>query len=489
MCFQGYSSHRTRTLCLSPLLPLEKAFYLANIIVFHLLLFFLVHVVSKEYEEVLGSNNFLEEGFPFLGIKKDVSDFEWTFWSHWASHGLLWLLLGHVILSWLTLHLMAQLRLCCWLVYGMWGIAWLLGFRGLLVMILYALASYVVSWWRSASACWLCNTPSRCGSWTHLARTAGHASMTRLVSPMLAAAQSSTLFWFLLFIFYLPPLPNGPIVCFSDFVAQVKMPNQRRDQDGLAWAVRRMSRLVCWWLLAETMLHVLHSSAFLHHTQLLQSLSPAVLGGIALAQVSFFYVKYLVLFGLPSLVMCLDGLKPPPLPRCVTLTYSFTAIWRTFDTGLHQWLVRYIYLPLGGSQTGTLRLLLASAATFAFVAAWHGGQKDLLLWAGVNWLGVLMEYGVRSLCSKPCVKSWLSAALHPLSLRRATGLLTAVATIITIWSNLIFFAGTHVGEIYFKMFLAGGPWVLGGMLAFLYCCAQLGMEWENLAAQNHKGSV
>uniref|UniRef100_A0A8C4R1D0 Hedgehog acyltransferase n=1 Tax=Eptatretus burgeri TaxID=7764 RepID=A0A8C4R1D0_EPTBU len=297
-----------------------------------------------------------------------------------------------------------------------------------------------------------------------LLRSSGHASMTRLVSPMLAAAQSSTLFWFLLFIFYLPPLPNGPIVCFSDFVAQVKMPNQRRDQDGLAWAVRRMSRLVCWWLLAETMLHVLHSSAFLHHTQLLQSLSPAVLGGIALAQVSFFYVKYLVLFGLPSLVMCLDGLKPPPLPRCVTLTYSFTAIWRTFDTGLHQWLVRYIYLPLGGSQTGTLRLLLASAATFAFVAAWHGGQKDLLLWAGVNWLGVLMEYGVRSLCSKPCVKSWLSAALHPLSLRRATGLLTAVATIITIWSNLIFFAGTHVGEIYFKMFLAGWHITLNAFL-------------------------
>ena len=52
-------------------------------------------------------------------------------------------------------------------------------------------------------------------------RSSGHASVTRLVSPILAAAQSSTLFWFLLFIFYLPPLPNGPIVCFSDFVAQV----------------------------------------------------------------------------------------------------------------------------------------------------------------------------------------------------------------------------------------------------------------------------
>lgn len=52
-------------------------------------------------------------------------------------------------------------------------------------------------------------------------------------------------------------------------------------------------------------------------------------GGLALAQVLFFYVKYLVLFGVPALLMRLDGLTPPPLPRCVSTMFSFTGMWRS----------------------------------------------------------------------------------------------------------------------------------------------------------------
>lgn len=52
-------------------------------------------------------------------------------------------------------------------------------------------------------------------------------------------------------------------------------------------------------------------------------------GGLALAQVLFFYVKYLVLFGVPALLMRLDGLTPPALPRCVSTMFSFTGMWRS----------------------------------------------------------------------------------------------------------------------------------------------------------------
>jgi len=53
-----------------------------------------------------------------------------------------------------------------------------------------------------------------------------------------------------------------------------------------------------------------------------------LLGGLALAQVLFFYVKYLVLYGIPALLLQLDGLKPPALPCCVSLMHSFTKMWR-----------------------------------------------------------------------------------------------------------------------------------------------------------------
>ena len=51
-------------------------------------------------------------------------------------------------------------------------------------------------------------------------------------------------------------------------------------------------------------------------------------GGLALALVQFFYVKYLVLFGLPSMLATLDRLAPPSLPRCVSTMHSFTGMWR-----------------------------------------------------------------------------------------------------------------------------------------------------------------
>lgn len=53
-----------------------------------------------------------------------------------------------------------------------------------------------------------------------------------------------------------------------------------------------------------------------------------VTGGLALALVQFFYVKYLVLFGLPSMLATLDKIVPPKLPRCVSIMYSFTGMWR-----------------------------------------------------------------------------------------------------------------------------------------------------------------
>lgn len=51
-------------------------------------------------------------------------------------------------------------------------------------------------------------------------------------------------------------------------------------------------------------------------------------GGLALALVQFFYVKYLVLFGLPSMLATMDQVLPPRLPRCVSIMHGFTEMWR-----------------------------------------------------------------------------------------------------------------------------------------------------------------
>lgn len=68
------------------------------------------------------------------------------------------------------------------------------------------------------------------------------------------------------------------------------------------------------------------------------------LGGLALAQVLFFYVKYLVLFGIPTLVIRMDGLQPPALPRCVSTMYSFSGMWRLALKFIANYYWRFIIL-------------------------------------------------------------------------------------------------------------------------------------------------
>lgn len=88
-------------------------------------------------------------------------------------------------------------------------------------------------------------------------------------------------------------------------------------------------------------------------------------GGLALAQVLFFYVKYLVLFGVPALLMRLDGLTPPPLPRCVSTMFSFTGMWRSVS-----WFVEVFWVcPVG--LTGFRVWLLFSPFTNATFGTTH----------------------------------------------------------------------------------------------------------------------
>lgn len=65
--------------------------------------------------------------------------------------------------------------------------------------------------------------------------------------------------------------------------------------------------------------------------------------------------------------------------RCMSNNYSGLAFWRSWHRSFNQWIVRYIYIPLGGSQYATLNIWVI----FTFVAIWHDRTLSLLVW---GWL-------------------------------------------------------------------------------------------------------
>lgn len=91
--------------------------------------------------------------------------------------------------------------------------------------------------------------------------------------------------------------------------------------------------------------------------------------------------------------------------RVVTFLLSFYFYFFKKKVVLCLSCCRYIYVPLGGSRRGPLHRLLSTAFAFGFVCFWHGGHDYLQCWALMNWAGVLVENGLKSLLASSFIRS------------------------------------------------------------------------------------
>ena len=83
-----------------------------------------------------------------------------------------------------------------------------------------------------------------------------------------------------------------------------------------------------------------------------------------------------------------DGLDPPEnMIRCMANNYSALGFWRAWHRSYNLWIVRYLYIPLGGSR----RLAATSILIFTFVALWHDLSPRLLAWGWLAALFILPE--------------------------------------------------------------------------------------------------
>jgi hypothetical protein len=87
--------------------------------------------------------------------------------------------------------------------------------------------------------------------------------------------------------------------------------------------------------------------------------------------------------------------------RCMANNYSPLGFWRSWHRSYNLWIVRYLYVPLGGAH----RLVATSVLIFTFVALWHDLSPRLLAWGWLAALFILPEVTARRALPPSMVRS------------------------------------------------------------------------------------
>jgi D-alanyl-lipoteichoic acid acyltransferase DltB (MBOAT superfamily) len=184
------------------------------------------------------------------------------------------------------------------------------------------------------------------------------------------------------------------------------------------------------------------------------------------------WLKFLVIWRFFRLWALCDGVVPPEnMGRCVNNHYSVVGFWRSWHRSFNRWLLRYVYIPLGGSRNvSTPRRILNTFCVFTFVAFWHDRTMQLLVW---GWFIALVF--VPELVLRRCVPAaWRRRPWY----RAAKACACAVNIALMMIGNLIGYSvgiqGT-LNVLHDLLTWQGAAW-LAVILVSFFCAAQLMFE-------------
>ena len=163
------------------------------------------------------------------------------------------------------------------------------------------------------------------------------------------------------YILFPPTFLAGPPISFKNFISFKKVPSKK--QPGYLHFIL----LICSFELFQHYLPVIPISTE-------QSLIQVEL--VTLFHLVFIWYKFLIIWRFHKLWAQIQGIEViDNLSRCIFNNYGFEGFWRMWHRGFNQWLIRYLYIPLGGNQN-----LWSVVATVAFVAFWHDHSLNIVIW-------------------------------------------------------------------------------------------------------------
>ncbi|TQE07327.1 hypothetical protein C1H46_006980 [Malus baccata] len=212
---------------------------------------------------------------------------------------------------------------------------------------------------------------------------------------------------YLAYLVYAPLYLTGPIVSFNAFASQLDVPQNNFSAKDIAWyGLRWVFSL----LLMELMTHLFYYNAFAI-SGMWKELYPMdvfIIGyGVrddpySIKVLIFMWLKFFLIWRYFRFWSLICGIEVPEnMPRCINNCYNLETFWKNWHASYNKWLVRYLYIPLGGTR----RKLLNVWVVFTFVAIWHDLEWKLLSWAWLTCLFFIPEMILKSATNAFQVKS------------------------------------------------------------------------------------
>lgn len=175
------------------------------------------------------------------------------------------------------------------------------------------------------------------------------------------------------YISFFPQLIAGPIVRYSDIAAQLK--NRTHSFEKAAIGIRRfvlgLSKKV---LLANTLGEVCETF------KLSSDKSVTFFWFYA---ISFCLHVYFDFSGYSDMAIGLGKIFGFDFVENFNYPYiskSISEFWRRWHISLGSWFRDYVYIPLGGSRVGNIRLLFNILVVWMLTGFWHGASWNFIIW-------------------------------------------------------------------------------------------------------------
>jgi D-alanyl-lipoteichoic acid acyltransferase DltB (MBOAT superfamily) len=194
--------------------------------------------------------------------------------------------------------------------------------------------------------------------------------------------------YYFIYIFYLPCYIAGPICSYNAFISFLNAPQKEVSKMQL---LRMTFMVVLYVLLLEIGIHYVYPVGFndnrcwmprnANYCASIMNMSSADVMTTGLNTLMYMFLKFTIIWRFFRVWALWDGQNVPEnMTRCVYNNYLVSDFWRSWHRSMYLWIVKYMYVPLGGRHTRLLSIWII----FGFVAIWHDLWLRWAAWAYFN---------------------------------------------------------------------------------------------------------